>query len=185
MDMEHPTLWAPWRLSYLQGLGSTDPSADQEDASCFLCEASRAGLSDQDAAERLVLARDSRGTLLLNRYPYSNGHLLAAPLDHLADLGDLTSRQRTGLMDLADLACRLLRAVLNPQGINIGMNLGRCAGAGMPGHVHLHVVPRWHGDVNFMQVVGGVRVIPQALSDSFQALRAKVGAVEGGSAGGS
>lgn len=174
--MEHQNLWAPWRISYLQDLGPEAITAD--DGVCFLCEASASGLSEQEAAERLVLLSDERGTLLLNRYPYVNGHLLAAPLEHVADLSDLNPTQRAGLMELADLASRLLREVLNPQGINIGMNLGRCAGAGMPGHVHLHVVPRWHGDVNFMQIVGQVRVIPQALSESFAALRSKVEVVD-------
>jgi len=109
--------------------------------------------------------------LLMNRFPYTNGHMLAAPIDHVADISDLTAGQRAGLMELGELASRLLRRAMNAQGVNLGMDLGRCAGAGVPGHVHMHAVPRWSGDVNFMQVTGRVRVIPQAVEDSYHALR--------------
>ena len=120
----------------------------------------------------LILLSDERGTLMLNRYPYTNGHMLAAPHDHVGDISDMTAVQRAGLMELCEHGSRLLRKTMNPQGINIGMNLGRCAGAGLPGHAHMHVVPRWSGDVNFMQTIGQVRVIPQALEESFRMLKA-------------
>jgi len=166
-------LWAPWRIGYLEGLA--DDTADQpEDRTCFLCEAVRDGLSESQLSDRLVLVSDQRGVLMLNRYPYINGHLLAAPRRHVGDLADLTPTQRADLMELAVLGQQALRQVMNPQGFNIGMNLGRCAGAGVPGHAHLHVVPRWHGDVNFMRVVGEVRVIPQALATSYSALKKAV-----------
>lgn len=178
MGMQRQNLWAPWRISYIQGLDQADAAAapkaeqpHQSEEACFLCQAADPGLTDAQRAERLVLLRDERGVLLLNRYPYTNGHLLAAPCDHRPELDDLTPEQRAGLMELATLGQRLLRVVMNPQGLNIGMNVGRCAGAGMPGHIHLHIVPRWHGDVNFMDAVAGVRIIPQALAQSYEQLR--------------
>ena len=129
-------------------------------------------MSDEDLGRMLVLLKDDRGILMLNRYPYTNGHLLAAPHDHIGDISELSVEQRSGLMELCELGTRLLRETMQPQGINLGMNLGRCAGAGLPGHAHMHVVPRWNGDVNFMQTVGQIRVIPQALEESFKMLKA-------------
>jgi ATP adenylyltransferase len=168
--MRHENLWAPWRLSYIKGLDSFEQ--DQGDSpGCFFCDACRPELTPEQQQQQLILLRDNRGVLMLNRYPYTNGHLLAAPLEHVGDLNDLTPNQRAGLMELAALGQRVLSAAMSPQGFNIGMNLGRCGGAGVPGHMHLHVVPRWNGDVNFMQVVGGVRVIPQALEESYQSLK--------------
>lgn len=168
-------LWAPWRISYLEGL--SEP-ADRDDRGCFLCEDAAVEPKSENMAGHLLLLRDERGMILLNRFPYTNGHLLVAPLAHVSDLSDLSAAQRHGLIDLADLANRLIKAALNAQGVNLGMNLGRCAGAGVPGHVHLHAVPRWHGDVNFMDVVAGVRVIPQALERSYERLKAVLPTVE-------
>jgi ATP adenylyltransferase len=170
MGMRQDNLWAPWRLPYIKGL-DTFGNSEGNGGACFFCEAAQAGLSEQQATAHLVLLRDDRGVLMLNRFPYTNGHLLAAPLEHVGDLNDLAPTQRAGLMELAAFGQRLLIAAMSPQGINLGMNLGRCAGAGVPGHIHMHVVPRWNGDVNFMHVVGGVRVIPQALEESFQSLK--------------
>lgn len=170
--MRGGNLWAPWRISYIQGLAGSTAGEPVADKQCFLCDAAKPDLTQDEMAQRLVLLRDDRGILLLNRYPYTNGHLLAAPHDHVADLGDMTAAQRAGLMELANVGAQLLKLAVNPQGMNIGMNLGRCAGAGVPGHAHLHVVPRWNGDVNFMDVVGQVRVIPQALEENYQTLRA-------------
>ena len=109
--------------------------------------------------------------IILNRYPYTSGHLLVAPNDHVGDLTDVSTQQRSDLMELTAIAEQTLKLAYNPQGINVGMNLGRCAGAGLPGHLHVHLVPRWNGDTNFMSVVGSVRIMPQALEDSFDALR--------------
>ena len=166
MSKQH--LWAPWRIGYLQSLGGAD--APGRPGACFLCEAGEAGQSEAQQAERLVLHRDDYGTLLLNRYPYTNGHLLAAPHEHVGDISDLSATQRAGLMELSELGTRALRKAMNPQGINIGMNLGRCAGAGVPGHLHWHVVPRWPGDVNFMPAIAGVRVLPQSLDALWEQL---------------
>lgn len=169
--MRHQNLWAPWRISYLKGLADDDPALHQADRKgCFLCEAFDETLDDDAKRERMILIVDDRGALMMNRYPYSNGHLLIAPREHVADISDLTTAARSGVMELAELGNRLLRRTMHCQGVNLGMNLGRCAGAGVPGHCHMHLVPRWNGDVNFMQVVAGARVIPQALEESYAIL---------------
>ncbi|MEX0887096.1 MAG: HIT domain-containing protein [Phycisphaeraceae bacterium] len=184
--MDQQQLWAPWRIAYIKGLADADAPTGGGGGSgrdgggggggsgggggCFLCDAARAGLDDAERRDRLVLLRDDRGVLLLNRYPYTNGHILAAPAEHVPSLTDMTAAQRAGLIELCELATRLLETAMNPQGVNLGMNIGRCAGAGLPGHAHMHIVPRWNGDVNFMHVIGHVRVIPEALESSYAAL---------------
>jgi ATP adenylyltransferase len=175
--MSKTNLWAPWRIDYLQSVAGEQPPGRAGD--CFLCDAGRCELTDAERAERLVLHRDAHGTLLLNRYPYSNGHLLVAPHAHVGELSDLDAPTRAGLMELCELGSRLLRQVVHPQGVNLGANLGRAAGAGVPGHLHLHIVPRWTGDTNFMDVVGEVRVIPQALEESYRQLNQAVGQLIG------
>lgn len=167
--MRHQNLWAPWRISYLKGLVDA-PGSDLSKDGCFLCAAFDAGMSENDKRQRMILISDDRGSLMLNRYPYSNGHLLIAPRQHAPDISDLSPEARAGLMELADLGSRLLRQAMFCQGVNLGMNLGRCAGAGVPGHCHMHLVPRWNGDSNFMQVCAGARVIPQALEESYAML---------------
>ncbi len=147
-------LWAPWRMDYIDSLNSPAES------DCFLCNYRD---HPADDAKNFVLWRTQRTLVLLNRFPYSSGHLLLAPLAHggaLADasvdvLHELTLRIRD--------AQRALQRALGAEGFNIGMNLGRCAGAGLPDHLHWHIVPRWSGDVNFMPAVGDVKVIPQSL----------------------
>ena len=159
-------------MAYISGLDPAEPPATPAGGSgCFLCDAADPALEQAGLDQMLVLVRDDRGVLMLNRYPYTNGHLLAAPPAHVGDLSDLAPAQRAGIMELCELGTRLLRDTMQPQGINLGMNLGRCAGAGLPGHAHMHVVPRWNGDVNFMHTVGQVRVIPQALEESFKMLK--------------
>jgi len=155
-------LWAPWRLDYIK----TVADGPKE---CFLCNCSKA--PEQDAAH-LVLRRTPTCLLMMNRYPYVNGHLLVAPYRHVPQLGDLEPQERADIMELLVQGQGLLDQVMNPQGYNIGINIGRCAGAGVPGHVHAHVVPRWSGDINFMSVVGNVRIIPQALEETFRGLQA-------------
>jgi ATP adenylyltransferase len=168
-------------MAYISELDPADKPGDAgKDAGCFLCDAANEGNAEAEMDRLLVLKRDDRGILMLNRYPYTNGHLLAAPHDHVGDISDLTAAQRAGVMELSDLGVRLLRTTMQPQGINIGMNLGRCAGAGLPGHAHMHVVPRWNGDVNFMQTVGQIRVIPQALDESFKMLKTALSTLSSG-----
>ena len=142
-------LWAPWRLDYVQA-----PRADQ----CVFC------LSDPaDDQARLVLHRGEHCFIIMNRFPYSNGHLMVAPFRHLADPGLLTGAESAELHRLTILCRDLLNKAFKPQGFNIGMNLGAAAGAGITEHMHQHIVPRWIGDTNFMPVFADVRVIPQHL----------------------
>jgi len=156
-------LFAPWRIEYIRGL--SQPQSDK----CFLCEAAAAA-TDQERRERLVLWTTDLSVVLINRYPYTNGHLLIAPRAHVADLEQLTSEQQTDLMVQTTRGVELLKRAMSPQGFNIGINLGRCAGAGVPGHIHQHAVPRWNGDTNFMSVVTQVRVVPQAMEQLYEEL---------------
>ena len=136
---------------------------------CFLCAAAAAS-TDAQRRERLVLWQTSLSVVLMNRFPYTNGHLLIAPLRHIPELEELSGEEKLDLMEQTTEVVRLLKRAVSAQGFNIGINLGRCAGAGLPGHLHQHVVPRWAGDVNFMGVVGEVQVVPQALSQLYQEL---------------
>ncbi len=156
-------LWAPWRLEYIKSVATGNDG-------CFLC---RYAAAPQDDAANLVIARSPLALLVMNKFPYVNGHLLVAPYRHAAELTDLAADERSSMMELAAHGQRLLFGAMNPQGYNIGINQGRCAGAGLPGHAHMHVVPRWNGDVNFMSVVGQVRVIPQALEQAYSQLHAE------------
>jgi ATP adenylyltransferase len=160
--MDKPVLFAPWRLDYIRSLEK------QDDEACFLCLAANAPAEDR--AGRLVLWQSNRSVVLMNRYPYTNGHLLVAPLAHKADLGDLDDEELCDLQRQTVLATDLLRKAMSPQGFNIGINLGRCAGAGVPGHLHQHIVPRWNGDGNFMTVVGDIRIVPQATEQLYAEL---------------
>ena len=150
-------LWAPWRLEYIQ-------SADEQDG-CVLC---RAAAAPDDAG--LVVHRGDHAFVVVNKYPYASGHLMVAPLRHEGEFGDLTSDEALEIHRLASVALGTLAETMQPQGFNLGWNLGRIAGAGVVGHVHLHVVPRWAGDTNFMPVLADVRVLPEAL----EATRAKL-----------
>ncbi len=166
--MERNNLWAPWRLDYIQSVGSDAGASHKSAGDCFMCQA--VGAAEADHADHLVLLHDHRGVMMLNRYPYTNGHLLIVPSGHRGRLNDLTEKEREGLMGLVALGEQLLEAAMNPQGINVGINIGEASGAGVPGHLHIHVLPRWHGDTNFMSSVAGLRVIPQALEKSYEQL---------------
>ncbi len=157
-------LWSPWRLPYIL-------SARQE--SCFLCEAVQ---SDQDRAN-LVLFRGRRAFLVLNRYPYNNGHLMAVPYQHAAGLELLAPDELDDLMAMTTLAVRALRQAMKPEGFNIGYNIGKVAGAGLQDHVHCHIVPRWSGDTNFMPVLGQTRVLPQSLESAYDQIKLALGAL--------
>ena len=161
--MASEQLFAPWRIDYIRSLAQ--PESDK----CFLCEAG-AATGEQDRRARLVLWTSELSVVLINRYPYTNGHLLIAPKAHIADLEALSPEQQTDLMVQTTRSIELLKRAMSPQGFNVGINLGRCAGAGVPGHVHQHVVPRWNGDTNFMSVVGCVRVVPQACEQLYEEL---------------
>ncbi len=160
-------LWAPWRLEYIKEATGTKPD-------CFLCEA----LGADEDRERLLLYRGEKSFVIMNRYPYNNGHLLIAPNRHVATLDELELDEMTQLFDLVRKATGWLTKAYSPQGFNIGINLGRVAGAGLPGHVHVHIVPRWDGDVNFMPVLGFTKVISEGLQSSWDQLRSVIEAEE-------
>ena len=148
-DLE--SLWAPWRVEYF----SLDKSHD------FLTEAAQTS----DDAAHLVVCRWKNAFLILNRFPYAVGHMMAVPYRKVADIGELSEAEKLELWDLAAVAQKLLRRVVNAQGFNVGLNLGKCAGAGVADHLHLHIVPRWEGDNNFMPVLADVRVMPESLNN--------------------
>jgi ATP adenylyltransferase len=150
-------IYAPWRMDYIRSLSK--PGG----ASCFLCEAIAAA-GEKERRDRLVLWSTPHTIVLMNRYPYTNGHLLVAPRAHKPELEAFTSEEQLDLVQQTTRAVALLKRAVSAQGFNIGINIGRCAGAGLPVHLHQHVVPRWAGDVNFMHVVGEVSVIPEAMS---------------------
>lgn len=171
--MPYEQLWAPWRLPYIQGEGAKteDPGRTGEflpgaDAKCFLCQ----GVAGDNPRGRYVVRRSERSLTVLNRYPYNNGHLLVAPQLHRARLDELTLDEQTDLFQEIIRMVALLERVLRPEGFNVGLNLGPAAGAGLPGHLHWHIVPRWNGDTNFMPALAAVKVIPQALDALWDAL---------------
>jgi len=154
-------LWAPWRLSYIAA--AKPPAADDL---CFICQ----GLREQDDRRNLIVLRTPRSVVVLNRFPYNNGHLLIAPQAHKGNLDDLDADELLEVMETMRRQVRLLCRFMKPDGYNIGLNLGRAAGAGLPGHLHWHVVPRWNGDTNFMPVISDSRVVPQSLDALYDLL---------------
>lgn len=171
MSEERP-LFAPWRLEYLEAMDAKERADPAAASASFLLDYFNNPAGDE---RNLVIERSSGahpGLILLNRYPYANGHLLVALGEARARLMDYSAAQRAALWALTDRACAILETALNPQGVNIGVNQGRAAGAGVPGHLHVHLVPRWGGDVNFMSVVPRVRVIPSSLEVMAERMRA-------------
>jgi ATP adenylyltransferase len=157
-------LWSPWRLVYL-----TDESDEEE---CFFC----AGVESNDDRENLILLRGERAFMILNRYPYNNGHFMIVPYAHVPSLEDLDTSTLTEMMLLLNRGLAALRQAMAPDGFNLGANLGEVAGAGVKEHVHIHAVPRWSGDTNFMPIVGDMRVIPQTWLQTYDALKAALDA---------
>jgi ATP adenylyltransferase len=153
-------IWAPWRLAYVK-----DASKDNGD--CIFCVKQA---EDADA-ENLIVHRGKSCFVILNLFPYTNGHLMVAPYDHIGRLQDLPATASAEMMALAQQAMEGLESVYEPQGYNVGFNQGRVAGAGVEHHIHLHVVPRWGGDTNFMPVIADTRVMPQSLEESYAALK--------------
>jgi ATP adenylyltransferase len=156
-------IWSPWRMEYIGGLDGT-----RGEPGCFLC---RYAGGPQDDAANHVLWRSPRVLVLLNRFPYTNGHLLVAPLEHVGRFEDVPDDVHFEMIQRICDAKRLLQQVVAAQGFNVGVNLGPCAGAGLPDHVHWHIVPRWVGDTSYMAAVGSVRLIPQALDTLYAKLR--------------
>jgi ATP adenylyltransferase len=158
-------IWAPWRLKYVKG------AKDDADGGCIFC--ARLGESTEHDRENLIVHRGERCFVILNKFPYTNGHVMVAPYAHLATLPDLDAETVAEMMALAQKAITVLDEVYGPQGYNAGLNQGRIAGAGYADHIHLHVVPRWAGDTNYMPVLADTRVMPQSLEDSYDSLVGK------------
>jgi ATP adenylyltransferase len=151
-------IWAPWRMDYISNTIIDD--------GCIFC---RAWEGDNDR-ERLILARSEYSLIMLNRFPYTGGHLMVAPARHVADMDALSDAEALDLIHVLNRARNLIRDVAHPDGFNIGINLGKAAGAGIEDHLHIHIVPRWNGDTNFMTVIGDVRVIPEGLLELYDRL---------------
>lgn len=157
--MERQNLWAPWRIKYIQGLSGN--------SECFLCDVLAAPEKDR---ENLVLWRTKHAFVVFNKYPYNNGHLLIAPTKHVGDFNSSSDEEMLAIMKLVRQCQHVLQIAVKPHGFNVGMNFGRCAGAGLPEHVHVHVVPRWNGDTNYMHVCSNTDVISQGLTELYDQL---------------
>ncbi len=157
--MANQRIWAPWRLRYVK-----DANKSSE---CVFCSKPELG----DDREALIVHRGDRCFVILNLYPYTSGHLMVMPFEHVGRLQDIEPEVTAEMMDLAQQAMRRMDEVYSPEGFNVGLNQGRVAGAGVEGHIHLHVVPRWAGDNNYMPVLADTRVMPQSLEESYDALR--------------
>ncbi len=153
-------IWAPWRIEYI---------LQEKPQGCILCDKPR---EDKDAPNYIVY-RGRKNFIMLNSYPYNPGHLLVAPYRHTGKPEELTEEERNEHFELVCRSITVLRAVFNPGGFNTGANLGRVAGAGIEDHFHSHIVPRWNGDTNFMPVLADIRVMPQALAETYQSLKGK------------
>jgi len=151
------TLWAPWRMAYIGGPRS---------AGCLLCDLPR----ETHDRENLILHRGPRTYVVMNRYPYNNGHLMIVPYQHCAELGQFSADVSVELIEECDRATRVLRRLFDAEGFNVGINLGKAAGAGIAEHVHMHVVPRWVGDTNFMPVLADTKVMPDYLEATYEKL---------------
>jgi len=155
--MKH--LWSPWRMAYIEN--------HQKIEGCVFCIAQ----AKEDSAENLIAFRGKNAYVILNRYPYASGHLMVIPFEHKANLDELNIEARTEMMELTSRCTTILRNIYKPQGFNLGSNIGEAAGAGVLGHVHIHIVPRWIGDTNFMTTLGATRVLPEALEDTYKRVR--------------
>jgi ATP adenylyltransferase len=160
-------VWAPWRMEYISG---------KRRKTCFLCEIGRENRDE----ENLVLLRGTHCFIVMNLYPYTNGHLLVAPLRHLADFSGLNDEARLEMLKFCEKGMEALKKAHKAQGFNVGLNLGKAAGAGLEDHLHWHIVPRWVGDTNFMPVLGEVKVISQHLKDTYNTLKSVLNARKNG-----
>ncbi len=158
--MSERPLWAPWRIDFIRG---------KKEPGCFLCGNRRP--NPTKAEEAILIHRGETAFVILNRYPYNAGHLLIAPYRHAGDLADLEAAERNELFELCVAAEKTLRRAMAPEAFNIGFNIGKAAGAGVADHLHMHVVPRWNGDNNFMPVLADIRCVPEALENTAELLR--------------
>ena len=157
-------LWAPWRMGYILG---------EQPAGCVFCVKPR----EAQDVQNYILGRSQNCYLILNIFPYNNGHLMVVPYAHVATLDELDAEVLTDLMVMAQRTMRVMRELMHPDGFNVGLNIGRSAGAGIDEHLHLHVVPRWNGDTNFMPVLGDTKIIPQSLRACYELLAPAVQAL--------
>ncbi len=162
-------LWSPWRMEYIEN--------HFNEPGCVFCKA----LEQEDGPENLIVYRGQRAFVMLNRYPYTTGHLMVIPYKHESDLAALEAATRAEMMELTVQAIAVLREVYHPQAFNVGMNLGAAAGAGIAAHLHMHVVPRWSGDTNFMSTLAHTRVLPEALEDTYKRVHSAWIALHGAS----
>lgn len=151
-------LWAPWRMKYI---------LQKQEAGCILCQK----LKEKDDEVNLLLYRGKKNFIILNAFPYNPGHLLIAPYRHIACLEELTDEELIEHFDIVRKSVKLLTEVLKPAGFNVGLNLGKVAGAGIEDHIHTHIVPRWQGDTSFISVISNTKVIPEALKETYQKLK--------------
>lgn len=159
-------LWSPWRYDYITGSGSAPTGQG-----CVFCEVLNSSVSDE---EKFILTRAEFNFVILNIYPYTSGHLMIVPYEHLAAPEQAGKNTTDEMMDLAKRAQAAIGEVYHPDGMNIGMNLGKAAGAGVEKHFHMHILPRWVGDVNFMTAIGQTRTIPETLQTSYEKLKDKI-----------
>jgi ATP adenylyltransferase len=165
-------LWTPWRYQYISGeTGEKSGDEPVSSGSCIFCTLAQEDPSRDES--NFILQRAHHNFIVLNLYPYTSGHLLIIPYEHTSELDSVSKEATDELMDLTKRAQTILRAAYRPHGFNLGMNLGRAAGAGVAAHVHLHVMPRWTGDANFMSTVGETRVLPEDLPTTYNKLRGK------------
>jgi len=157
MDMDH--LWTPWRMKYIQD--------ERKEKGCPFCQA----LEETEGEISLIVYRGKNAFVMLNRYPYTSGHLMVLPYSHQEKLAGLDQETRAEMIELINHAGEVLRKIYHPEGLNIGLNEGSAAGAGLPKHLHWHIVPRWIGDTNYMTTIGSVRVIPETLEDTYWKIR--------------
>jgi ATP adenylyltransferase len=151
-------LWAPWRMEYIQSA---------KESGCIFC----AKPMEQDDKKNLIVWRGQESFVMMNFYPYNNGHLMVIPFRHIADIAELNSAERLELMDLLARCKAVLQQLMSPHGFNIGMNLGQVAGAGVKDHLHFHIVPRWNGDTNFMPILGHTKVVSEGLYETWEKLQ--------------
>ncbi|MBN1572575.1 MAG: HIT domain-containing protein [Deltaproteobacteria bacterium] len=156
-------LWAPWRIEYIKGEGSREKG-------CIFCNR----LKEERDRENLILARGDHSFIIMNRYPYNNGHLMVTPYRHIGDILKLKREELLEIFSLVKVSTEAISRTMNPSGFNIGMNLGKVAGAGVDDHIHVHVVPRWEGDTNFMPVLGEVKVISEHILSTYDTLKGEI-----------
>ena len=152
-------LWSPWRMSYIQSPKTKDQ--------CVFCKA----LADEEDAKNFIVFRAKYSFVILNRYPYTSGHIMVIPFKHVPSLNDLDPETRAEMIELVNKGMELIKKIYQPEGFNLGANIGEAAGAGIEEHVHLHIVPRWKGDTNFMTSLGNTRVIPESLEDTYHQIK--------------